>query len=271
MLRRFTLGVAVLALAVAPAAAQSVDEVIAKNVEARGGMAKLQAVKSMKITAKASGGGGPELPIIVYQTRPNNARVEFSLQGLTGVQAYDGKTGWFINPFQGKKDAELMGEDQLKQMEEQADFDGPLVNYKDKGHKVELLGKEPVEGTDAYKLRVTLKNGNVQTVYLDGEEYLEIKTEQKRIVRGTETETETIIGDYKDVEGIMVPFSTESGPKGSPSDAKQKFTVEKVEFNVPVEAAIFHMPASGPKSAEAASAKPEEKKETKKPEDKPKM
>jgi outer membrane lipoprotein-sorting protein len=270
MYRKFALSLAALAVLVTPTLAQTVDEVIAKNVVARGGMAKLQAVKSMKITAKASGGGGPELPIVVYQTRPNNARLEFTLQGLTAVQGYDGKTGWFINPFQGKKDAELMGEDQLKQMEEQADFDGPLVNYKEKGHKVVLLGKEPVEGTDAYKLKVTLKNGNEQTVYLDGEEYLEIKSEQKRIVRGTETESETIIGDYKAVDGIMVPFSTESGAKGSPSDAKQKFTIEKVEFNVPVEQSIFHMPAAGPKAPEAA-AKSEEKKETKKPEDKPKM
>jgi outer membrane lipoprotein-sorting protein len=271
MLRRFALGLAAFAVVAAPTMAQTVDEIIAKNIEARGGMAKMQAVKSMKITAKGSGGGGPELPITVYQTRPNNARVEFTFQGLTAVQGYDGKTGWFINPFQGKKDAELMGEDQLKQMEEQADFDGPLVNYKEKGHKVELLGKEPVEGTDAYKLKVTLKNGNVQTVYLDGEEYLEIKTEQKRIVRGTETETETIIGDYKDVEGIMVPFSTESGAKGSPSDAKQKFTIEKVAFNVPIDDKIFHMPAAAPKTPDAAASKPEEKKEPKKPEDKPKM
>jgi hypothetical protein len=112
----------------------------------------------------------------------------------------------------------------------------------------------------------------VQTIYLDADEYLEIKNEQKRIVRGTETETETITGDYKEVEGLMVPFSSESGPKGSPSSAKQKFTVEKVEFNVPINDSIFHMPASAAPPAPAA-AKPEmkeEKKEPKKPEDKPK-
>ena len=273
MVRKFALGVAALALLTAPVMAQTADEIIAKNIEARGGMAKMKAVKSFKITAKASGGGGPEIPLVIYQTRPNNARVEFTFQGLTGVQAYDGKTAWGINPFGGKKDPELMGEDQAKQMEEQADFDGPLVDYKEKGNKVEYLGKEPIEGTDAHKLKVTLKNGNVQTIYLDADEYLEIKSEQRRIVRGTETETETITGDYKEVDGLMVPFSTESGPKGSPSSAKQKVTLEKIEFNVPVDDAMFHMPAAAATPAAPAAAKPEakdEKKEPKKPEEKPK-
>jgi outer membrane lipoprotein-sorting protein len=152
-----------------------------------------------------------------------------------------------------------MGEDQLKQTQEQADFDGSfLVDYKEKGHKVQLMGKEPVEGTDAYKLQVTLKNGNTQTVYLDAEEYLEIKNETKRLVRGTETETETISGDYKEVDGVLMAFSSESGPKGSPSSAKQKFTIEKVEFNVPIPDSEFTMP--GPVAPKAAEPKKEEPK-----------
>ena len=270
MFRKFAVSLAALAVMVAPTMAQTVDEIIAKNIEARGGMAKMKAVKTFKITAKASGGGGPEVPVIVYQSRPNSARVEFTLQGLTGIQAYDGKTAWGVNPFGGKKDAELMGEDQAKAMEEQADFDGPLVDYKDKGSTVEYLGKEPIEGTDAFKLKVTLKNGNVQTIYLDANEYLEIKSEQKRIVRGTETETETITGDYKEVDGLQIPFSSESGPKGSDSSQKQKFTIEKIEFNAPINAACYTMPTAGNKPTECQSGEGAMKEKPAAKEEKPK-
>src|SRR5262245_54895193 len=168
-------------LAQTPAPAPTVDEIVAKHVQALGGAAKLKSIQTKVITAKASGGGGPEFPILIVQKRPDKVRLEVSFQGLTQVLAYDGQVGWSINPFQGKKDAERMGEDQLKNIQDQSDFDGSyLVDYKEKGHKVELLGKEPIEGTDAYKLRVTLKNGNVTTIYLDAEEYLEIKNESKQ-------------------------------------------------------------------------------------------
>jgi outer membrane lipoprotein-sorting protein len=248
-----------------PSMAQTVDEIVAKHVQALGGAEKLHALKTKRITARASGGGGPEFPIVLEFSRPDKVRQEVTFQGLTQVVAYDGKIGWIINPFQGKKDAEQMGEDQLKNIQDSSDFDGSyLVDYKEKGHKVTLLGKEPVEGTDAYKLKVNLKNGDEQVVYLDAEEFLEIKSESKQIVRGTETETEAITGDYKEVNGVMVPHALEQGPKGSPSSAKQKFTLEKIEFNVPIADSRFSMPAAAPPAA------PEVKKEEPKAEEKKK-
>jgi len=224
--------------------AQTVDEIIAKNIQARGGLDKIKAVQSVKSSGTMSMGGGMEAPGTLIQKRPDMARLEFTVQGLTAVQAYDGKTAWQIMPFMGKKDAELMSADDKKDMELTADIDGPLVNYKSKGHKVELLGKEKVEGTDAYKLKITLKNGDVIDDYLDTDSYLEIKQEMKRMVRGSEQEIESSLGDYKEVNGLMFPFAMENGVKGS--QEKEKLTLSKIELNVPVDDSIFKMPSAPP-------------------------
>jgi len=236
------------ALLLAPLAlAQSVDEIIAKNSQARGGMDKLKSVQTIRSSGKMTLGPGIEAPGLLIQKRPNGARLEFTVQGLTAVQAYDGQTAWQVMPFTGKKDAELMSADEKKDIEESADIDGPLVDYKTKGNQVELLGKDKVEGTDVYKLKVTLKNGDVQTVYLDADSFLEIKEDTKRVVRGSEQEFETSIGDYKEVNGMMFPFAMETGQKGSPQ--KQKLTLEKIEINVPIDDASFKMPAAPPPPA----------------------
>ena len=194
-----------------------------------------------------------EAPGLLIQKRRKLARLEFTIQGMTAVQAYDGKNAWQIMPFTGKKDPELMSADEAKEVEEMADIDGPLVDYKSKGHKVELLGKEKIEGTDAYKLKVTLKNGDIQTMYIDADSFLEIKDETKRTVRGTEQVVESSIGDYKEVDGIIFPFAIESGVKGS--QEKQKLTFTKIELNVPLDDSIFKMP---PRRPRPKPAEPEE-------------
>jgi outer membrane lipoprotein-sorting protein len=245
------LGAAALAFS---ASAQTVDEIIAKNIQARGGMDKLKAVQSIRYTGKLAVGPGLEAPITLVLKRPTNMRMELTVQGLTAIQAYDGKTGWQIVPFEGKKDPELMSEENLKDAVDQSDIDGPLVDYAQKGHKVELIAKEPVEGTDAYKLKVTLKTGGILFLYIDADSFLEIKTERKRTVRGTEREVESVLGDYKEVKGLMIPHSIEAGAKDSPQ--KQKITIEAVEINPSVEDARFKMPEV---------SKPEPKPEEKKP------
>jgi outer membrane lipoprotein-sorting protein len=219
---------------------QTVDEVIAKHVQARGGLDKLKAAKTVRMTGKMTVGPGMEAPVVVEQKRPNHIRIEFTIQGMTGIMAFDGKGGWTLIPFSGKKDPEAMGEDDLKEAEEQADLDGPFIDYKEKGNKVELVGKEPVEGTDAYKLKATLKNGTVQYSYIDTESYLVIKEESKRTIRGVERETEATLGDYKKVEGLIFPCSIETGAKGD--SQKQKITIEKIEINPAIEDSRFKMP-----------------------------
>ena len=251
MLRKVCLAVLALAVLVPGMWAQTVDEIIAKNIQARGGMDKLKSVKSIRTTATMTMGPGMEAPGVMVQKRPEMARLEFTIQGLTAVQAYDGSKAWQIMPFMGKKDPELMSGDETKELQEMADLDGPLVDYKAKGNTVELIGKEKIEGTDAYKLKVTLKNGDVETEYIDTDSFLEIKEETKRMVRGTEREFESSIGDYKDVDGIIFWFAREDGLKGT--DQKQKLTISKIELNVPADDAIFKMPPPAPPAPAAAA------------------
>jgi hypothetical protein len=257
MFRKSLLAIAVLAL-MAPAARgedaklPTVDEIVAHHVKARGGLDKIKAVKTMKFTGTMAIGPGMEAPFVMEQARPNMQRMEFTIQGMTGIQAFDGKTGWAVMPFMGKKDPEAMSADDSKQMLDDSDFDGALVDYKEKGHTVELVGKEQVEGADVYKLKITMKSGSVRTVYIDAESWLEIKTEAKRTVRGTEIEGETIMGDYKEVNGLMMPFSVAQGAKGS--DRRQTMTFSKIELDVPFEAAHFAMPAAADSTKATASA-----------------
>lgn len=251
-MRRVTFNIVCVFLFALSLSAQSVDDIIAKNIAAEGGREKLQSIKSRKITGDFEA-GGMQAGFTQVQKRPNKMRQDISIQGLNLVRGYDGQTGWQIVPFTGKKDPEVMPADELKQMQEEADFDGPLTDYKQKGHTVELIGKEKIEGTDAYHLKITLKNGDVRNIYLDADSYLPIKVVAKVTMRGTETEFESTIGDYKQVEGIMVPFSIEQRAAGGQGPS-QKITFTKVEFNVPLDDAIFKMPAVAP--AAAPSDKP---------------
>lgn len=241
MLRKCVMGLLALTLPALPATAQTVDELIAKNVEARGGLDKLKSVQTMRMTGKMTMGPGMEAPVTLELKRPNSVRMEFTFQGMTGVQAWDGKSGWAISPFGGKTDPEPLSPEDAKEAEEQADMDGPLVDYKSKGHAVELVGKEKVEGSDAYKLKVTLKNGTVNHSYLDADSYLTIKEESKRTVRGSEVEVESTIGDYKEVGGVLIPHSIQNGAKGRPE--KQNIIVDKIELNPPLDDSRFKMPA----------------------------
>jgi outer membrane lipoprotein-sorting protein len=188
--------------------------------------------------------GPMEAPFTVAKKRPENFRLEFTIQGMTGVQAYDGTTGWMVMPFMGKKDPEAMTPDMLKEFKDQADFDGAFVDYAKKGNKIELLGKADVEGTPAYKVKLTTKEGNETVVYIDAETFLEVKLEAKRKIQGQEVESETTLGNYQDVEGILMPFSIEIKTKGAP--AGQAITIEKAELNVDIDDASFKMPAAKP-------------------------
>lgn len=257
MLRKLCLSLTAILLVAPAVLGQTVDEIIAKHLEAMGGKDKIESVKSMKMIGKMQM-QGMEAPITLTVKIPDQVRTEFTIQGLTGVQAYDGKNGWAVMPFTGKKDPEAMSGDDVKELEDQADI-WPLLNYKAKGNQVELLGKDKIEGTDAYKLKLTRKNGDVSTVFLDADNYMEIKDQEKRMIRGTEHEIETSLGDYRPVDGIMFPFAIESSQKGSPE--KQKITVDKVQLNAPVDEASFKMPAAAPApAAKPDTAKPEQKK-----------
>jgi len=171
---------------------------------------------------------------------------------MTGIQAFDGTKTWSVMPFMGKKDPEVGTDEDNKNAQDDADFDGALVDYKTKGNTIELAGKEQVEGADAFKLKVTKKNGNIEYDYLDAETYLLVKTEGKVKRRGTEMDGETTFSDYKEVDGLMQPFSMESGAKEMPQ--KQKLTFTKIELNVPLDDARFAVPAGATSAGAPAAA-----------------
>jgi hypothetical protein len=220
---------------------QTADELIGKNIQARGGVEKMNAIKTMRVTGKFEGSGGFTASVGQENQRPNLVRETFTLQGMTAVQAYDGSAGWQIQPFGGKKDPELMGEDDVRDLLLDADFDGPLVDYKSKGSTVEYMGHDVVDGDDALRLKVTLKNGDIIYDYLDPDTFMEIRREIQQFVRGSVRERVIGFGSYKVVAGVMYPFSISQGPKDNP-DA-QTTTVQKMEPNVTIDPADFMLPA----------------------------
>jgi len=243
--------VAALVLSLAPAAsAETAEELAAKNVAAKGGMDKLRAVQSLRLSGKMLINGGTiRLDFVELIKRPQAVRYEATLQGLTQVQAYDGTHAWQIDPFQGRKDPEKLSADDAKGLaEDAADFMGPLVDYAAKGYALEYLGTEDIDGTEAHKLRLTRTNGDITYVYLDPDYFLEIRTVNRRIEHGVPKETVTDYGDYERVAGAYFAFAQESGLKGS-SD-RQKVQFEKAEANADVADAVFHFPVAT--AAEAA-------------------
>jgi hypothetical protein len=239
-MHRVLVSIATLALFAMPASAQTVDEIIAHYIKTIGGMEKIQAVSTLRRSGKYTGGGGFEAVVVQENKRGTSVREEFSLQGMTEINAYDGKTGWKIEPWNGKKDAESLGEEEMKSILEDSDFDGPLINYKQKGNKVEFVGMDQFEGTDTFKLKVTIANGDVYFYYLDSDYYVPIKIDTKRVIRGAEREYETALGDYKEVAGWFLPYSIETNTKGSQD--KSKVVYDKIEANVPIDDARFRMP-----------------------------
>jgi len=235
-----------LAIVAAPLPAQTADSIIARYVQTIGGTERIQALQSLRRIGRYTGGGGFEAVVVQENKRPNSVREEFSIQGMTGINAYDGHDGWKIEPWQGKRDPEALGEEEMHGILDDADFDGPLLDYQAKGNRVEYQGVEQIEGSDAYKLKVTRPNGDVSFYYLDTEYYVPIRIDTQRMIRGAPQEFETSLGDYKQVAGVYMPFSAESGPKGSSSADRSKITYDRIDANVPLDNTRFARPGARP-------------------------
>ena len=247
----------------------SLDEVLASHYEALGGTEAWTAVESVRFEGTMSMGPGMEAPFKMTMKRPDMIRLEFTFQGMTGIQASDGTIAWMVMPFMGKNDPEEMPADMADQLSEQADIEGPLFGWADKGHEVELLGAEEMEGTEVYKVKLTRENGDVRYHYLDSEYFVTVKQEGKTKVQGQEMEIETSIGDYKELclatsvvvddgapcEGdvLVLPHSIESKPKGAP--AGQAITITAVAVNPgDIEADYFAMPVKAADEAGEAES-----------------
>jgi hypothetical protein len=227
-----------------PSPAPTADELVARNVAARGGRERLRAVLSLRMTGRLapSGPAGPavEAPIRLELKRPDRIRMEVTFQGMTGVQAYDGTSGWQIAPFRGQSIPVRMSPEETAQALEQADIDGPLVDYRQKGHSLALAGPAKVDETDALRLELALKNGTVRDVYLDAATFLEILTVSRRTIRGVAVEAESRLEDYREVGGVLFPHRIVSGAKGRPE--RQTVRVETIEINPALDDARFRIP-----------------------------
>ena len=222
-----------LALAFAgSASAASLDDVLACNYETMGGLGNIKAVESARLSGTMTM-GPMQAPFTIEYQAPDSVRMEFELQGMTAVQAYDGETGWAIMPFMGKTTPEKMADDELKSIQEMAEWEGPFVDWQEKGHSVELVGTEDVEGTEAYAVKVIRADSeDVATHYLDTEYCLPFLTKGKREIQGNEMAYATSIGDYKEVGNIVMAHSVISTIGEGPTPMQQAITIESAEINV---------------------------------------
>ena len=226
------------ALVAAPAAAmaQTVDEIVAKNFKAKGGD-KWKSTQTMRLTGRVSI-QGMELPMTIVSKRPNLMRQDMTVQGVAIVQAYDGTTAWTINPMMGSDQASEVPGPVADSLREQADFDGPLVDYKTKGHTVELVGTEDLNGKKVHHLKLTKKDGKATHFYLDADTGVELKVVSEADLGMGPMKIETEMSNYQTVDGILVPMTIRQNTPQGPVT----ITVEKVEFNVNVDDKVFRMP-----------------------------
>jgi hypothetical protein len=256
---RTVLAALLLSSAAFPAAAQDAQSLVAKNLEARGGEAALSAIKTIRFKGRTIAPGDFELTYEETRERvgPSAAdRLDLTIQGLDLVQAYDGRGGgWKINPFQGRKDPEKMSADEARALADGALIEGPLLAARTDGSKVDYLGRDDFEGTLAYKLRVTQKDGDEFTYWLDPDTFLEIKVDERRKIRGAEQTNETELGDYEKVAGVYFPMSVDSWSQGH-DDQRQRTIIATGEANVAVPDGYFAEPGGSAAPAKAVGTTP---------------
>jgi outer membrane lipoprotein-sorting protein len=235
------------------AAAQTPDYIVEKVLAARGTLDKIRAVQAERVSGHISFGPDAEGPFVVELKRPRKMHMEFTIQGSTLVRVYDGKSaGWANNPFAGKNNPEPMTEEDLKNISEESDFDGPLVDYKAKGNQIELVGKDKAEGKEAYRLKLTTKNGAVRFYLFDSETFLLLKWEGKRKCKDQELPVESFFRDYRDVGGLQFAFEIDSG--ASAEEINQKILIDKIEIDPEISDSRFFKPAPPRVPAPAPSA-----------------
>ena len=254
---RLTIAALLIAGTSVSAYAQDAQSLVAKNLEARGGAAALDAIKSVSFEGRTIFPGDFELTYKEVRARPSGAaeiRYDLALQGLDVIQSYDGSGAWKINPFQGRKDPERMSADEARQLADSALIEGPLLASRSNGSTVQYLGRDDFDGTLAYKLKVTQKDGDQFTYWLDPDTYLEIKSEERRKIRGAEQVTEAEFGDYEKVGGVYFPMSVESWSQGQ-ANQRQRTILASGTANPPVDAGFFAEP-HGPGTPAKASPEP---------------
>lgn len=221
---------------------QTVDELVAKNIAARGGTEAWKHVTALKTTGYMDIGAPSLVPYELEQKRPDKMRLEYVFNEQTVVQTFNGKEGWKLRPYLNKMTPDPMTEQEVLAMKDTSDLYGLLIDYKARGHSIELLGREKVEGKDAYKLKVTLPKGTVRWVYLDAETGIEVKMEATRIVAKKEQRIETFYREWKDAGGLIFPSRQETRTAGEKE--LHPLTVQAVEVNPQIDDARFGKPSA---------------------------
>ena len=220
----------------------TIAQVLARVYTARGGLLRLRALQSQRVSGTISFGNDASGPFFVEFRRPLKMHMELTVQNQTVIRIFDGKEGWANNPVTGKIHPEPMSEEDLKNITDEADFEGPLVDYRKKGNKLELVGKDKVEDKDVWRVQLTTKAGDVRYYLFDATTFLLLKWEGKRQVQGKETPIQSYYRDYREVGGMKFAFAIDSG--SSPTDLTQKIIIEKIELNPQVPESQFAKPAA---------------------------
>ncbi len=243
-MRRF---LALIAAALFPLSlsAQTADDILAKYIAARGGLAKIKALRSERISGTISFGPGEDGTFVVERERPMKLHTELSLNGQTLVRTYDGRSsGWIYNPFAGIPAVEPMSETDINNIGEEADFEGPFIDYVKKGNQVEYAGKAEVEGKPAHKLKLTNKKGEARYFYFDAASGLLLESVVNTKEGDKDILLETFFRDYREVNGLKYPFVVESN-SASPTQPR-KITATNIEVNVRIDEARFGKPNPPP-------------------------
>jgi hypothetical protein len=238
---RLAAGAAVSGLCVAtPVAGQSLDDIMARYIEARGGLEAIRSVTTIRMKGTMTSGPGNPVPVVIEMKRPAMMRMDMIVDGAMGTQAFDGTEGWVVMPFAGITTPDRMPPDVAREARAQADFDGPLVDHASKGHRVELAGRGRVNGKDTFELLVTLRDGSRRTIHLDATTFLEIRSSGTRSAGGAPIEHDTTMSDYRKVGGLMFPHAIETGLTNAPQ--RQRLVIDSIEINVPIADDRFRMP-----------------------------
>ena len=235
--------VLLLTMAAFIAHAQTADDIINGYIKAIGGRDKINSLHSMKMYGNVQQ-GGMEIPGTMYKKRPNQFEYEFTFQGKTQKQGFDGTDGWTINPFSGREYAEKMDSDGLKEAKFQGNFDEALIDYAKKGYKVSYIGEEDADGSPAYHLALTTQEGDVYDYFLDKDSYLIVKIKSHiKSQDGSTQDGETNFSDYKEAGGVLMPFTVENVQEYQGQKFSSFIKIDSVKTNVPIDDSVFKMPA----------------------------
>jgi hypothetical protein len=211
--------------------AQTVEEIITRHVDAIGGVDNWRKVNSLHLEGSVTV-QGTDVTVGITKLNAKGFRQDIMLAGMSGYQIITPVAGWSYMPFQGQASVEAMTAEDVKEGQDQLDATGDLVDYKEKGKKVELVGKDDVDGTECFKVTITSKEGKTKTVFIDPKTYYIIRSIDKVKANGQEIEQTSNFSNFKRLpEGVTVPMSI-SVPFG-------EIVITKVEINKPVDEAIF--------------------------------